>query len=79
MKLRHLFCMIALAGLLLYPLSAGPVMRILAESDPFANPSFATEFDRFYRPLGFIRDRCPPFRNVMNWYLKLWVPTFQPA
>jgi hypothetical protein len=55
----------ALAVLLAYPLSIGPVARFYGKNAPLA-------VRMFYAPLGLARDRSQTVKQALDWYADLW-------
>ena len=59
--------------LLVYPLSAGPVLR-LSRATGFPSD---TAIVQIYTPLGFLVDHFPSAGNFLGWYIfKLWGNSF---
>jgi hypothetical protein len=52
------------AGLLIYVLSFGPVVRFVGDPSP--------ELRTFYKPLGWAHDHLPPFQKAFDAYMSLW-------
>ena len=68
-------CLVAL--IVAYPLSAGPVWRLLMwYSYPEIRYAPANPFSvfYFYRPLEWLSNECLPLGNTFDWYLGLWKP-----
>jgi hypothetical protein len=59
------FIWAALAVLLAYPLSIGPVARFYGKNAPLA-------VRMFYAPLGLARDRSQTVKEALDWYADLW-------
>jgi hypothetical protein len=59
-----------LGALILYPLSIGPLARLVCEYPEYPNLKEALLI--FYAPLFFICDHFPLVNNLVNWYLSLW-------
>ncbi|HEV3302717.1 MAG TPA: hypothetical protein VG055_23900 [Planctomycetaceae bacterium] len=62
----------ALLGLLvLYPLSAGPLVWIAnrTEEPPVG---VVKAIDAFYEPLSWLRSKSETADNALDWYFKLW-------
>jgi hypothetical protein len=32
----------------------------------------------YYRPINWLAEKSPTFRNFMTWYLNIWTPLFPP-
>jgi len=60
---------------ILYVLSAGPADYLWRTGQ--VDPALLS---RFYAPLNWAEQRCPPFGRVMQWYGSFWVrPLPNPA
>ena len=67
--------LIALAAVLVYILSSGPVVGFLAWQPETTNESLAMAVYIFYAPLQFIYIRCPLIGKPLGRYIDLWCPT----
>jgi len=63
------FVAIALLVLLpvLYVLSVGPAVWLSSHDYVSTGP--------LYYPLGWVSERCGPFRDALTWYMSLFVPS----
>jgi hypothetical protein len=64
-KNLRLVIWVAIALLLAYPLSTGPIALLTGSVSP-DNP--------IWRPLYWAGEQCPPFAALMMLYWSLWVP-----
>jgi hypothetical protein len=56
--------------LIVYPLSIGPVARVVAASPGLPPQALLS----FYKPLETLYDNSYPAERFFDWYLKLWNP-----
>jgi len=63
------FIWVALAVLLAYPLSLGPVAKLYDKRPTASVPPAARTF---YAPLGQAYDRSKEVKAVFDWYVGLW-------
>ena len=66
------FAIFLVALPVLYVLSAGPVFKLIVKS----NLGFGAAIGwmlLIYRPLFFIANKFPPFRDALFWYIGLWI------
>jgi hypothetical protein len=68
--------LIAIAVLLIYVLSSGPVVGFMAWNvdDTGAGEIMALVVVAFYAPLQYGYDHSPLIKSTLGWYIDLWCP-----
>ena len=56
---------------ILYPLSTGPALWLAYKS---GNPESWHIFATVYKPIGWLRERSPTVKAVVDWYTDRWLP-----
>ena len=58
--------------LAIYVLSIGPVVGLYARGK--ISPANLSAVVTIYRPFDYVIDNIPFLGNLLNWYVKLWLP-----